>query len=381
MLPSRTLLFRSRDDHVIPRYLSAEDEPWIDALIATCEAHVGRTVLERRSALNRCARALVERHLVNEAAVEGVRLILEREYATEVASPIPPPQLRLLVFEEAARGDTPDYDGALLRAAERVQLSVDVLLEALFADRAVARRILPAERSLSPSAVIEAYDLALVEAVLLRSEAVTVELREHVRAVARFARRAGLICTFTALDSGGLFEVSGPLAVLRATTRYGHALFKFFGALATTSSYRLEARCVVDGQRLSVRIAEQDRRFGAATTGARIFDVDTPVERALQRDLRRVDRGWHLQRSADASALSPDFELVRDEKRVYVEVVEDVGAEYVVSRAAALPPNVVLCVDERLQVPELVNRAILRYRRRIDPGSVIDAAEQLARLT
>jgi len=381
LLPSRTLLFRSRGDHVIPRYLSTEDAPWIEALIAVCDAHLGRTVLERRGALGRCAAAVVAQHAVPDAVVDGVRHVLEREYKSQVAAPIPPAELRMIVFEEAARGEHPDYDGALLRAAERVQLSVDVLLEALFADRATARRLLPSERTVSPAAIVDAYDLAVIETILLRSESVTVELHQHVRAIARFARRAGLVCTFTALDSGGRFEVSGPLALLRPTTRYGHALFKFFGALAATPSYRLEARCIVDGERLTVRIADEDRRFGGAVDGAAIFDVDTPVERALQRELRRVDRGWQMQRSGEGSALSPDFELVRDATRVFVEIVEDVGAEYLASRAAALPANVVLCVDERLSTPELGNRAIVRYRRRIDPGALIDAAEQLSRST
>ena len=54
----------------------------------------------------------------------------------------------------------------------------------------------------------------LVEAVLLRSEAVTIHLREHVRTIARFARRAGLVCTFTGTEGGARLEVSGPLALL-----------------------------------------------------------------------------------------------------------------------------------------------------------------------
>jgi len=379
LLPSRMLLFRTRGDHVVPRYLSPDDAPWIDALIAACDAHIGRTVLERRGALNQVARTIASRHGIPEPVVEGVRYVVERKYKTEVAAPRPPAELRMLVFEEAARGQTPDYDGALLRASEHAQLSVDVLIEAMFADRLIARRVLAPERTLSPATIIDEYDLALVEAVLLRSEAVTVELREHVRAIARFARRAGLVCTFTPLDDGGLFEVSGPLALLRATTRYGHALFKFFGAVATTPAYQLRACCVVDGERLTVRIAEEDRRFGGASIGAALFDTDTPVERALRKDLHRVDRGWRMQRCSEGSALLPDFVLVRDAERVFVEVVADVGPEYLASRAASLPPNIVLCVDERIALPDLGRAAIVRYRRRIDPATLIEAVEQLAR--
>ncbi len=379
MLPSALLLFRSRGDHVVPRYLLTSDEAWIDTLIAACEAHVGRTVLERRSALNRVARMIVEQHAIAENVVEGVRYVLEREYRTEVAAPRPPAELRMIVFEEAARGDAPDYDGALLRASEQLELPVALLLESLFADRTSARRVLPAQRAVTPAAIIEAYDLALVETILLRSEAVTVQSRDHVRAIARFARRAGLICTFSGCESGGRFEVSGPLALLRSTTRYGHALFKFFGALATTPHYHLEARCAVDGQRVLVRIAEPERRFGGATLGSMMWDVDTPVERALGKDLARMDREWRFRRCSEGTAAMPDFELVRDGARVFVEVVADVGPEYLASRARALPANVVLCVDERIALPDLGNTRVLLYRRKVDPAALIEAAREVAR--
>jgi hypothetical protein len=49
---------------------------------------------------------------------------------------------------------------------------------------------------------VEQYNLALVQGLLQRSEHVRVEIREHVRAVVRFAKLAGLLCTYAPAERG-----------------------------------------------------------------------------------------------------------------------------------------------------------------------------------
>ena len=64
-------------------------------------------------------------------------------------------------------------------------------------------------------------------------------------AVARQAKRHGLLCAF-AEDSDGIeLSLAGPLALERHALKYGLALTTFFLALATTPKWSLDATCHV----------------------------------------------------------------------------------------------------------------------------------------
>jgi hypothetical protein len=66
--------------------------------------------------------------------------------------------------------------------------------------------------------------------------------------------------------------------------------------------------------------------------------------------------------------------LIGRGQRVDVEIVADVGPEYLASRARALSADVVLCVDDRIPLPDLAGRTVLGFHRRVDPGALIEAA-------
>jgi predicted nuclease of restriction endonuclease-like RecB superfamily len=306
-----------------------------------------------------------------------------------VDSPLDPPRVRAVVFEEARVDARFDRVAALQRAARSLEASADVVERALFADRPCRRRIDAPVHTLSAAAAVEAYNLALVQGLLLRCEHVTVQVREHVRAVVRFAKLAGLLCTYALGDRATQLEISGPLSALRRTTKYGRALASFVPAVLATTGFRIEARCILArGASVHVHIDAADR---IARTHALPKDADSAVERALARDVRRMGGDWTLVREADAvhvghgRAFFPDFTLRHaDGFAALVEIVGFYTPEYLRSklealRAAASRPMIV-CVDESLARAEGdVPGAVLRFRRRVDAPSLLAAAERLRR--
>ncbi len=386
MLPADLLLVTSRSDgRAAPRYLTGRDEPWVRVVMDRFDAYVGRTVGDRDSELPARVRAVAREHGVSIRGADGVAHVLGRRYSSRVDASQLPARVRAIAFEEAARDDAFDRDAALARASERLQMGRAEIARVLFADRPERRLIVAPPASWSAGEAIEAYNLALVQGLLLRSERVVVDVREHVRAVVRFAKLSGLLCTYALGPDGTRLEVSGPLSILRHTTKYGHALASFFPAVVATTGFRLEARCLLRGEPVAVSIEASDR---IARTHKILKDADSAAERALARDVGRLGTAWALVREADvvnvgARAFFPDFTLRHPDGFVaLVEVVGFYTPEYLRSklealRAASARPLLV-CIDETLACDDGdVAGTVIRFKRRIDAGLLVAAAEHL----
>ena len=389
MLPAALLSTTTGDaarTFAVPRYLTARDEPWVRAALDEFDAFVGRTVAERDAALPGRVRAIAREHGVSPRAADGVAHVLRRRFKAVVQSPIPPAEARRVAFEESGRDEVFDRDAALGRAAARLAATPEDVERALFADRPAARRVTPPAAAQTAIEIVEAYNLALVQGLLLASVEVTVDLREHVRAVVRFAKLAGLVCTCSFVARGTRLCVSGPLSILRHTTKYGFALASFFPAVLSTVGFELTARCVLEGEPVVVRVIAADR---LARTHALPRDADSAVERALARDLRRLGGPWTLAREASAvragdKIIFPDFTLQRgDGASVLVEIVGFYTPEYLRSKIEALraagQDRMIVCVDESLACSEGdVPGRVMRFKRRVDARALVAAAEEIA---
>ena len=348
------------------------------------DGYVGRTVRERDTSIQKTAREIARAHGVANRTADGVVHVLSRLFKTTVSSAIDPLSVRRVAFEEAAREEVFARDRALQRAAERLSTTAPVIEQALFADRPGARQILAPAIRLSPLEAIEAYNLALVQGLLLRSERVVVEVREHVRAVVRFAKLTGLLCTCSAGAEGTRLEISGPLSVLRHTTKYGFALASFLPAVLSTARFHLEALCTLRGEPKHVRIDANDR---IARTHKLPRDADSAVERALARDVRRVGGPWTLEREASAITVGrrmffPDFTLRRCEMAILVEIVGFYTPEYLRSKLEVLRSagirEMIVCVDDSLACAAGdVPGRVLRFKRRVDAHALLRAADAL----
>lgn len=386
MLPADLLLVVPHSDgRASPRYLTGRDEPWVRAVIDRFDAYVGRAVGARDEELPERVRAVAREHGASRRAADGVARVVVRRYSSRIDAAHAPEQVRAVAFEEAARDEVFDRRAALERAAARLSLRADDVATALFADRPERRLIVAPKAAWSAAELVEAYNLALVQGLLLRSERVVVHVREHVRAVVRFAKLAGLLCTYALATEGTRLEVSGPLSILRHTTKYGFALASFFPAVVATTGFDLEARCVLRGEPVAVRIEARDR---IARTHALPRDADSAAERALARDLGRLGTAWTLVREADAirvgaRAFFPDFTLRHPDGFVaLVEVVGFYTPEYLRSKLEALRAAsdrpLLVCVDESLACDDgEIAGTVLRFKRRVDAPALIAAAERL----
>jgi predicted nuclease of restriction endonuclease-like RecB superfamily len=381
MLPENLIYVDEVLDGVRPRWLAARDEVWVRALLAELDGHVGRSVEDAERTLD----ALTLPGAPPRAAA-GMRAVLARLWKSTVVAAAPPTAVRRAVFDEAARPGI-SREQALARAAAALGISATAALASLYADRPGTRKVIAPEHVPSPREAIDLYHLALVQALLFRSEALVVRVREHVRAVVRFAKLKGLLCTY-GVDAGGTkIALSGPLSLFRHTTKYGHALASFFPAVAATPGWSIEAQVVLRERRVRFAASAGDP---IACAHALPRDADSMVERRFVRDVRRLGSPWTVEREtaavrAGGGVFFPDFTLRRGDETVYIEIVGYYTPEYLRSKLEALRQagmrNLVVCIDEALACEdgEIAAAEVVRYHKRVDAVKVIEAAERVVK--
>ena len=268
------------------------------------------------------------------------------------------------------------------------------------ATRAALYADLPAEERLSaspitdPDALVARYNVALVQALLLRGESLAVRLTEpsmpRLRQLFRWIKFHQLCHTATRDETGLKLVLDGPASILGASTRYGLQLASFFPALLLQERWTLEAtlRWPLPGQRRTLRLdpkaglvsprtddgawrsREQDwfrERFEALKSPWRVLDGDAPVDLGGQ------------------AVLVPDYRLVHEDGReALVDIVGYWRVEGLRNRLGHIarygPSNLILAVSRKLQIGEGdVPNEVVAFKETVPAREVLAAAERVGK--
>ena len=385
MLPARFLTYSDRARQLVPHYLAANDEPWVREIMSELDSLVGKTALEIDEAFSGRISEAARAAKVPSRTLCGLWHVCLRIWTLKSVAVARPSRVRSVVFDMAAT--SPDREGALEAAAGKLGLTREQVLASLFADRPAARRLQAPASAPSPVEVVRLYNLALLQGLLLHSSEVVVHARTHVRSVVRFARLKRLLCTYDSDAEGLRLTLSGPLSVLRYTTKYGHALASFVPSAIATPGWSLEARCHLGPKGEARLVAGSGDPIGS--THALPREADSAVERHLLRDFRRLGSPWTIARETAALRVGqriffPDFSLTRGADRILVEIVGYYTPEYLESKLRVLREarleRMIVCIDEALACGEepVVAGAVVRYRRRVDAGVLLRAVDSVA---
>jgi hypothetical protein len=233
-------------------------------MIELARAHVGKTRAELDEVLDAVVGGAKDRKLADGLA----KLIWDRAELAEAAA-IDPEELRHEVFvraqagwQQTGEGDRFDRAAVVAAIAGERGITVEELERALYADLREAH-VVTAFPSITAPRLVEAYDLAQPQAVLLRATRVVVEVESAIpgayRTLFRKLKFLRLLCAITPLAKGYRIEIDGPFALFESSTRYGLALAMALPAIRELDRWSLVAdlrwgtdrsplRCLLDGR-------------------------------------------------------------------------------------------------------------------------------------
>jgi predicted nuclease of restriction endonuclease-like RecB superfamily len=323
VLTGKMVRVRYARDRIVPYYLDGDGPEWrevAERLLDLFRAHKGRTrgALEEelRDAFGDATTQLVH---------QGLAKLLEDRCEFEVVSGQPPEQLREAVFKLAAarRRESRPGQHAFDRAAVLAEVGATVGLEApavdqgLFADLK-SEQALTEFKDITAERLLQRYNVALAQAVLLRSTGVTVNVRgeppQRYRQLFRQVKFHRLVCEAEATGPGACcLRLDGPLSLFTSTQKYGLQLALFLPSLLQCRDFDLHADLRWGPQR-KPKVFTLSARDGLVSdrpdTGMYV-----PPELAMFVELFRGKvEGWMISQEVDVQQLGsgfwvPDFRL------------------------------------------------------------------------
>ena len=389
MLTGNLVRVRSSKQRIIPLYLPRDDPDWLEvaeSLLLLFREGVGRTrgeiEAEFAELVGEDPKTLVHR---------GLAKVLEDRAEFEVVSDVPPEALREAVFNAAAahrrqirdagKKTTFRRDEVLAAVAAAMGLEPGTVAAALFADLKDENRLL-SFKDLTAQGLVDRYNVALAQAVLLRSVLATAEIRHEkpprYRQLFRQLKFHRLLYRVEGtMDDGYVLQVDGPLSLFSATNKYGLQMALFLPALLLCQDFRLDAE-LRWGPRREPRSFHLSSNDGLISHYA---DVGTyvPAEVGAFLDrFRQVAPAWSVGEAAEVVELGREGVWVPDYRFVHKASGVDVFVEVVgfwkkssLERLLKLlpehgPPRYALAISDRFKVDEeamgALSGPILRFK-------------------
>jgi predicted nuclease of restriction endonuclease-like RecB superfamily len=386
MLTGDLVRVRTAQERVIPLYINRNSPRWLEAaesLLLIFREGVGRTRGEIEEEIDELFGGGGKATLVHR----GMAKVLEDRAEFEVVADIAPELIREKVFSAAAAhrsklkairmaqesrpgpGPRPSFrrDQVLSEVASELKIATETLLKGLFADLHDENRLLKFE-DMTAQRLIDRYNVALAQAVLLRSVRVDAEIRNEgparYRQLFRKLKFHRLVYRVKGTMSDGYtIKIDGPMSLFTATTKYGLQMALFLPVLLHCHDYRLNAE-LRWGPRREPRSFHLDSSAGLVShqsdSGLYIpAEVSAFVDR-----FRQVAPAWEFSESTEVLELGRDGVWVPDYRAVHIKTGVDVFIEVVgfwkkssLDRLLRLlpqfgPPRYVLIISDKLKVDE-----------------------------
>jgi hypothetical protein len=408
MLGADLALARAKDGELVLRRVDKKTREEARALAAryleAARAHVGRRREELEEAWNDVdADAAAGRRKL----ALGLRKLVEDACTFEAEAPIDPVAARRAVFTRAATARRRaaesgavaearfDRAAVIGQAAASLGVSPEDLERALFADLR-GEHVLRVAPSIDAAGLVEQWELARAQAILLTAVRVTCDVRSASPGLLRafFAKLKFHQLLFTAerTDEGWRVVLDGPYSMFDAVTKYGLRLALVLPAVRTLERWSITAdvRWGKAREPLVFRIDGRDERRGEAEGALHLSDD----VRDLLDGVASAGTPWRARPATailDVPGLGvciPDLELRRGEgPPVWVEVLGFWSRDAVWRRIElarrGLGGRVVFVVSSRLRVSsetigDDLPASLYVYKGRISARALIDHVERVA---
>jgi hypothetical protein len=301
----------------------------------------------------------------------GLSKLVEDSCEFEELEGLEPAELRSEVFLRAAaarRASAADFDraGVLSSVAEARGLTPESIDAALFSDLRGAHRLIACGAA-APALLVEGYERAQVQAVLLRAVRVRADVRcsnaDAYRELFRKLKWRRLLYRAERLPDGGYrLEIDGPFSLFQSVTKYGLELSLTLPALEACDRLELSADIRWSDRGAPLKFNYQSVR---ALKGGGAATLRDDV-RALREALAAQGNGWQVEpcaRIVDLPGVGvcvPDLVLrrERDGREVLLEVLGFWSRDSVWKRVElvekGLGETLLFAVSAKLRVSEAV---------------------------
>lgn len=385
---------RHARNRLIPVYINTADAQWrsvAERLLDLYRSFEGGTRGELEEDI---AEALGDNP--TQLVHQGLAKLLEDRCEFEVDASHPPDELREKAFRLAAtqrQAGAFDRQAILGAVASELGVTAEQVDHGLFADLKMEQRLIKF-KDCTIDQLLDRYNVALAQAILLRSTGVKVQItgesparyRQLFRAI-KFHR---LICEIrNAGPESYTLLLDGPLSLFSSTQKYGLQLALFLPSLLQCRKFELSATVRWGAQRKEKQFLLDSGQ--ALRSHAPDYGDYIPKELSMFADMfRKQVADWDITSETAVVPLgtqywTPDFVLTHrpSRKKVYLEILgfwrrTDVE-KHVRKLRADLKEPFVLAISEQFNIDEAMSEvggaSVYQFKRTPLPEEVVRLAE------
>jgi len=347
-----------------------------EAYLELAREHVGAS----RGALEEACAAVAVNPRERKLAL-GLKKLVEDQCVFETDDSIDARALRKTVFQRAAAvrrslgpRDTFDRGALLSDVAEELgwKMEPEELCDWLYSDLREAQLLREAP-VLTPSMLVDRYEVAQAQAVLLRATRVVAEIKcknpatyRHIFGKLKFRRL--LYKIRPARDGAYRVEIDGPYSLFSSSTKYGLQLALILPVLQLCDSWTIEAAILWGKERtpLTFSLTSGRRTVGEKADAAADSELPDEVSSLLAQLAKRKKVDWRAEPATEILDLPglglcvPDVRFIHEPTgaTVFMEVMGFWSRDAVWHRVelvqAGLPHRILFAVPSRLRVSEEV---------------------------
>lgn len=323
---------------------------------------------------------------------------------TPLPTPIPPSDLRQLLFAEGPVLAEPDLlhpisrQEQLTAVAENLSLTAEQVAQSLFADRVCKYILTDIGQEWTPDGLIGRYNLELLRGALYWAHEMKIEVYDSYKEIWRYLKLFKLMYWAAPLEGGGYqVAVDGPISpFVKATRRYGRQFAAFLPALFLCQRWQMRATVRHPALNEDVRYKlDNTVPFHSHFKQSGLYDSQWEANFAAEFEAKfGQERGqWRLGREDEVlllgdTAMIPDFSLThkKDGRRVLIEIVGFWHPDYLRRKLAkvraAQRKDLILLVYQGLNLnPEKLEEVpgeVLYFKNKPVLKEVMAAAERIA---
>lgn len=318
----------------------------------------------------------------------GLAKLLQDRCAFESASPVDPVDLRRRIFTAAAAAYRStdqvriDREAILADAAKAASLDVKQVDGTFYADLKEAERLM-SFRSCTPEWLLSRYNVALVQAVLLRASGMDLHLEgespARYRDLFRKLKFFRLLHEIRQTGPGSFHvRIDGPISLFKSSQRYGLQIAQFLPSVLHCENWLITAT-IFWGARRREGVLELSPDTGLKPIGPSTGQWIPEEVVWLEDRFSRLKTDWRITAGSEVidlggrGVLAPEYVLTHPPTgtKVHLEFLGYWRSEGVRTRLELLgrygPPNLILAVSAELgvdeEVPADMPGEVYRYRR------------------
>ena len=296
------------------------------------------------------------------------------------------------MFSSASVNSRKERKQIIELVANRYNCSVSDILDYLYADLREMQQISNLDDFLTPLALLQRYNVALCQAVLLRATDVQVVLMDPspkwLRLLFKFIKFHRLMFTVKKQKGKIICAIDGPQSLFQQSTKYGIQLALFLPALILQpTAWTLQANLLWGKKRKYNKKFKLNSEMGLQSHYKSTGTWRSQAEIWFEERFLQKDTDWIMDKGEiivlpGQQVIIPDFSFSKGKVKAYMEILGFWRGKRIESLLEQCPDNLIVAVSKRLSgqknsLPEELQNKVVVFADIISPAKIIKKLDEI----